>query len=341
MAIGGQHGDVARHFTQAVVLHQDLAQLAQGMALVGAIHRRARVDQVAQAAVVIAVDGLAFGEHLDDGRHGEQVVHAVFLHQAPGLVAVQFVTGRQDAGSAPGDVDQRMDAGTVGQRSQDQRTRMLIQARHQVGDVVGDDKRHLAVGQHPGLGMARGARGVEKPQRVVVRHFGRTEAGLQRAALLQQLLVAQFAGTRLTDGDDLLQARRCRTHGVDIMLQAFVIQHRYRAAGTAQVGRFRRGDPHVGRHPHGAQAERDPGTLEQRQVVARMHQQLVAFTQAARAQGRSNTVDPPGNFLPGMLTTVTNETRCIRIATRDLVEHFPQIHHVVDAHHCARSRMLT
>ena len=43
-----QDGDVAGHLAEAEILHQHLAQLAQGMDLVGAIHRRAGIDDVAQ-----------------------------------------------------------------------------------------------------------------------------------------------------------------------------------------------------------------------------------------------------------------------------------------------------
>ena len=122
MTVGGQHRDVAGDLAKAVILHQHLAQCAQRMALVRAVHGGACVDDVAQAAVIVTADGRVFGEHLDDGRYREQVVDTVLLHQAPGLVAVQPVPDREHASSTPGYVDQGMNTGPVGQGGQYQRT---------------------------------------------------------------------------------------------------------------------------------------------------------------------------------------------------------------------------
>ena len=94
---GRQHGDVAGHLAHAEILHQHLAQLAQRVHLVGAIHRRAGIDHVAQRGMVVAIHRLMPRQHRQDGRHGEHVGHAMPLDQPPRLLAVQPLAGQQHA----------------------------------------------------------------------------------------------------------------------------------------------------------------------------------------------------------------------------------------------------
>jgi hypothetical protein len=61
-----------------------------------------------------------------------------------------------------------MHAGAMRQRRDDQGRVALRGGGHQVGQVIGHHKRHLAMGQHRRLGSARGARGEEEPAGIVV-----------------------------------------------------------------------------------------------------------------------------------------------------------------------------
>lgn len=79
---------------EAEILHQHLAELLQRGFLVLAIHRCARIDDVAQAGMIVLIDGRMLGEHLQDRRHGEDVGDAVLFDQPEGLVYVEAF-GRQ------------------------------------------------------------------------------------------------------------------------------------------------------------------------------------------------------------------------------------------------------
>src|SRR3546814_12495694 len=63
--------------------------------LVGAVHRRAGVDDVAQRGVIDAIDGGMEHHAGEDGRHGEHVGDALGLDQAPALRLVEALAGRQ------------------------------------------------------------------------------------------------------------------------------------------------------------------------------------------------------------------------------------------------------
>ena len=66
---------------------------SQRVFLVGAIHRRAGIDDVAQQRVVALIHRLVPRQHRQDGRHGEQVGDAVLLHELPRRLDVQTFAG--------------------------------------------------------------------------------------------------------------------------------------------------------------------------------------------------------------------------------------------------------
>ena len=61
-----------------------------------------------------------------------------------------------------------MHAGAMRQRRDHQRGVLLGGAGHQIGEMVGHHKGHLAMGQHRRLGSACGARGEEEPAGIVI-----------------------------------------------------------------------------------------------------------------------------------------------------------------------------
>ena len=195
----GQHRDVARHLGEAVVLHQHRSQLLQRKLLVLAVHRRARVDDVAQARVVVTVHARILDQHLQDRRHGEQVRQAVLLDQRKGRLGVELVRRHQHRLAAAGDHVQLVNAGPMRQGRQHQRAIVLGRARHQVAQVVGDDEAHLPVRQHRGLRSPGRARGEEQPAGAVPLHRGvrHRAPGLgidQRAGAWRVALRPRFAG---------------------------------------------------------------------------------------------------------------------------------------------------
>ena len=168
--------------------------------------------------------------------------------------------------------------------------------------MVGDHKTHLAVGQHRGLGLAGGARGVEEPQRVVVVH---ADLGRRRAqVLLHQRLVARIrsaggAGVALAYPDHMAQRVGRGTHRRGMLGKHRLDQHQHRAAGFPQIGHLARREPEVGRHPDTAHAKRRPAALEHRQVVARLQQDTVAFFQTECQQRGHQRVHPRVDLVPG------------------------------------------
>ena len=116
------------------------------------------------------------------------------LDQPECLVDVEALGRQQDGRHAARDLHQLVDAGAVRQRRDHQRGVVLRGAGHEVGEMVGDDKRHLAVGQHRRLGAAGGARGEEEPAGIVVLDRGIFNPGARvRGDRIAQGLLAERA----------------------------------------------------------------------------------------------------------------------------------------------------
>ena len=227
-------------------------------------------------------------QQLHDGGHGEQVAHAVALDQRPHHRRVHLLAFQQHGGRAPGHVQQGVDAGAVRQWRHGDGAVGLIGAGNQVGQVVGHHEGHLAVREDAGLGPARGARGVEEPQRVVVGdHFVRRGA---RGGLLQvlrhQVVVRQLTLARPVDGNDVSQRGRGGAGRVHVGGEHVFRDHGHRPAGRGEIGHLGRRQAKVRRHPHAAQAKRHPATLEHRALVARVHEDAVTLLQAQGPQRR-------------------------------------------------------
>ena len=87
--------------------------------------------------------------------------------QTPGLRDIEAFARHQHRGGTAGDLRQRVNAGAMRQRRDDQGHVMLGRGGHQVAQMVADDIFHLAMRQHAGFGPPGGAGRVEKPRRMI------------------------------------------------------------------------------------------------------------------------------------------------------------------------------
>jgi hypothetical protein len=85
------------------------------------------------------------------------------LDQPESFCDVELFRWQQDGRHAARGLHELVHAGAVRQRRDHQRGVGLRRARHQVGEMIGDHERHLAMGQHRRLGAPRGAGGEEEP----------------------------------------------------------------------------------------------------------------------------------------------------------------------------------
>ena len=323
-----QNRDVARHLAQPVVLHQHAAQLVQRVLLIGAVHRRTGVDHELQRTMVVPVDGRIFDEHLDDGRHREHVVHAMALDRLPDLPGVHLLAGQQHARRTPCGVDDGVNARAVRERGHDHRAAAVSDAGHQIREMVGDDERHLPVREHPRFRMPGRARRIEEPQGIFVVDF-RFIAGRTRV-LRHQRLVVQFACARRAERNHMTQRGRSRPYGVDMAFEPCVVNHRARAARLPQIRGLRGGNAKVRRHPDRAETKGDPRALENRQVVARVHQQLVAAAHAELAQGVDGGVHTGVDLAPCGDAVADDHTGFVRMTAGDIGQQAAEVHDLLE-----------
>ena len=138
---GRQDGDVAGDLAQAEILHEDRTELLQRLLLVGAVHRRPGIDDVAQRGMVETVDRRVLDQQLQDGRHGEQRSSPAISRPA----ARRRRTSKRSVGSstvftpratcASWWMPAPCDSGATTSEASS-----LGRAGHQVAQVIGDDE---------------------------------------------------------------------------------------------------------------------------------------------------------------------------------------------------------
>ena len=295
MQMRRQDRDVAGDFAQPVILHQHLAELAQRVELVAPVHRRARVDDMAQRGMVGGIDAWMLGQQLQNRRHGEHVGDAPARDQAPSRAGIEAVALHQHALGAARDLRQQMDARAMRQRRDDERGVGLARSGHQVAEVVGDDEPHLPVRQHRRLRPARGARREEEPARIVMDQCD-VRCGLAEMRRHQRVMVRPER--RRADGDQRRERRRGLAGGLGMVGEIGVAEHRARAAGGGEMRHLLRGLTEIGGHPDRAKAETGEHGLDHLHAVLRLHQHPVALGQAKRRQRRRQRVDARVNLAP-------------------------------------------
>ena len=90
-----------------------------------------------------------------------------------------------------------MNASAVRERCYHGRNVRLIGPGDEVCQVIGHDKRHLAVREHTGLWSACRTGGIEEPAGIVFRDFRRQK--LTTEVLCHQVFIALLARTRIAD----------------------------------------------------------------------------------------------------------------------------------------------
>ena len=286
MQRAGIDRDVAGDLAEAEILHDDLAELLQRKLLVLAIHRRAGIDHEAQRGMIELVDRGMLDHHLQDGRHGEHVGDAVLRDQSVGFRDVEALGRQQDGGRTARGLHQLMHAGAMRQRRDHQRGVLLGGARREVGEMVGDDKTHLAMGQHGGLGAACGARGEEEPAGIVVfdRDIGdfgicivsdrSAQRGLAESALLADPPDEVDCGDR-----------------PGMIGEIAMTEKRLRAGCRAEISDFIRHQAEIGGHPDRAEPERREHRPEHLLAILGMHEDAVALGDAALGERRRQRRD--------------------------------------------------
>ena len=184
MHVGRQHRDVAGDLAEPEVLHQHLAQLLQRELLIGAVHRRAGVDHVAQAEMwsYRSTAGCSTSILTMVGTV-KRLVTRCLCTACQNDLGSSFSPGNSTVAAPRATFSKRVDARAVRQRRHRDGAVALVGAGDEVGQVVGHHEGHLAMGQHRRLRAAGRSGGVEEPERVVVRDSHRRPC-LRRAEVL-------------------------------------------------------------------------------------------------------------------------------------------------------------
>ena len=163
--------------------------------------------------------------------------------------------------------------------------------------MIGDDKGHLAVGQHRRLGAARGARGEEEPAGIVILDRGilDVDAGMGRDRLADGCL----AESALADPPGESQRRARRFHRGGMIGKIAMTQKRLGAGGGREPGDLVRHQPEIGRHPDRAEPEGGEHRPEHLVAILGMHEDAVALADAARGQCRRQRRDQGVDLAPG------------------------------------------
>ena len=229
------------------------------------------------------------------------------LDQAKRLGDIELLGRKQNGRHAARGLHELVNAGAMRQRRHHQRGIGLRGTRHQVGEMVGDDEGHLAMGQHGRLGTSGGARSEEEPAGIVVvdRRILDLDAGLRRDHVAHGAL----AKTAVTDPPDEFERRIGRRHRV--IRKVAMAQEGLGAGGAGEIGDLIRHQAEIGRHPHRAEPERREHRPEHLVAVFGMNQDAFALDYPTRGEAggerRHGSVDlapSPGFVAPDEADTV-------------------------------------
>jgi hypothetical protein len=182
--------------------------------LVGAVHRRAGIDDVAQAGMVVRVDaGCSTSSFRMVGTVNMLLMRQRDSTSAQTSAGSNFSLARPAARSAR----RARPAPAGGCRRRATAARRPARRRHcrrclghQVAQVVGDDEGHLPMRQHRRLGPAGGAGGEEEPAGIVAVDGDRGRA----APMWRSIRVSRSVAKSRADGDVCsTNAARRRRHG--------------------------------------------------------------------------------------------------------------------------------
>ena len=215
-----------------------------------------------------------------------------------------------------------MHARAMGKRRDHQGRIILGQPRHQISDVVIDDKSHLPMGQNTALGPARSAGGIKEPGRMIAIHIGGQGQG-RGLAFRDQILPGK--ARTFANGDIQPAGRIFRAAGSAMFGEGHIKNLRLAAGRPGQIGGFRRAQAEVRRHPNRADQPAGPDTFENRVVIARMDQHAVAGANAARAQAGSGGTGPCRDLCPLPNPVPPDQAGAVRQAAGSLQQHGAQV----------------
>ena len=132
------------------------------------MHRRAAVDDGAQAAMVGGGKAWVIDQPADHRRRGEEADVAVDREQSGDLVGVETRALGNDGVGAHGDEGQAVTAGAMRHRRRMQHA-IAGADRLDLGEIGERLRQHDAVGQHRALRAAGRAAGIEEPGEIVRR----------------------------------------------------------------------------------------------------------------------------------------------------------------------------
>ena len=199
---------------------------------------------------------------------------------------------------------------------------MLIQPRHQIGDVVVDHESHLPMRQDAPLGPARGAGGIKEPSRVIAIHIGGHGQG-RGLALSDQILPGK-PGT-FTNRNIQHAGRVFRTASGAMFGEGRIKYLRLAARRSGQIGRLWRAQAEIRWHPNRANQPNCPDPFENSVIVARMDQHAITGANAARLQPGRGGRSPRRDFRPGPDFVAPYQPRAIRQAAGGLQQHGAQV----------------
>ena len=211
------------------------------------------------------------------------------LDQPEGLFDVEALGRQQDGRHAARGLHQLMHAGAMGQRRDHQRRVGLGRTGHQVAQMIGHHKGHLAMGQHCCLGSACRARGEEEPAGIVIVDRSVFEAA-PRAWRRYRLAHRLLGEGALADPPG---ERERGLAGCDRRMigKVAVAQERLGAGGGREIRHLVRHQPEIGGNPDRAEPEGCKHRPEHLVAILGMDQDAVALDDAACCERRRQRRD--------------------------------------------------
>ena len=243
-----------------------------------------------------------------------------------GFRGIEFVAAEQNRFHAARDLRQLMDTGAVRQRRDDKRSIAMRGRGHQIAQVIGDDKAHLAVRQHRGFRPAGGSRGEEEPAWIVAldgsfRRALRVICGDERIVIV--------AERRRADRNRNANARRRLFRRRGMVGKISAADHGGGAARFSEISDFIRRQTEIGRHPDRAEPKAGEHALEHLIAVFRLDEDAVALAYAARGKRCAHRVHAPVELRPGPAPLAPDQSNLIGIAPRRLAQEMREIHHAL------------
>ena len=256
-------------------------------------HRRSAIEHALQTTQVEVLEARLFEQHLDHGRHQDDVGHRVVRKRL--RAGRRFEARDKDMGAADvGDGIHIQGVGDVEHRCGVQIDGVVDRADH--GHVLQGVGDMIAVAQHHALGAAGGAAGIKNAGQAVARVGIFLDLGM---AIDQHVMHGVGAGQRSVDADDGQRIFDQFAQGGDQVPEG-AIDEQYTATGVAQrEGDFRRRPPIVDRHDHAAGPWHGKEDLKMPIGIQSDHRDPLAGRDAEGLKAAGQTRDALGQLAPG------------------------------------------